>query len=44
MGLAAKQFSSARTVDLMYDLFPFEARFYEEHQVPVSFVGHPWRT
>ncbi|WP_165663813.1 lipid-A-disaccharide synthase [Metapseudomonas otitidis] len=27
--------------DLMLTLFPFEARFYEEHQVPVRFVGHP---
>lgn len=30
----------ARSVDLMLTLFPFEARFYEEHQVPVEFVGH----
>jgi len=34
-------FRIARSVDLMLTLFPFEARFYEEHQVPVSFVGHP---
>ena len=27
--------------DLMLCLFPFEARFYLEHQVPVRFVGHP---
>lgn len=27
--------------DLMLCLLPFEARFYEEHQVPVRFVGHP---
>lgn len=27
--------------DLMLTLFPFEARFYTEHQVPVQFVGHP---
>lgn len=27
--------------DLMLTLFPFEARFYEEHQMPVRFVGHP---
>jgi lipid-A-disaccharide synthase len=27
--------------DLMLTLFPFEAQFYEEHQVPVCFVGHP---
>lgn len=31
----------ARSVDLMLTLLPFEARFYEEHQVPVCFVGHP---
>lgn len=27
--------------DLMLTLFPFEAQFYEAHQVPVRFVGHP---
>nr|WP_313407386.1 lipid-A-disaccharide synthase [Pseudomonas sp.] len=27
--------------DLMLALFPFEAQFYDEHQVPVRFVGHP---
>ncbi|WP_287028974.1 lipid-A-disaccharide synthase [Pseudomonas sp. UBA6310] len=27
--------------DLMLTLFPFEACFYTEHQVPVHFVGHP---
>jgi lipid-A-disaccharide synthase len=27
--------------DLMLTLFPFEAQFYTEHQVPVRFVGHP---
>ena len=27
--------------DLMLTLFPFEARFYDDHQVPVRFVGHP---
>ncbi|MDX1801641.1 MAG: lipid-A-disaccharide synthase, partial [Marinobacter sp.] len=31
----------ARSVDRMLTLFPFEARFYEEHRVPVTFVGHP---
>lgn len=30
-----------RAVDLMLTLFPFEARFYEEHDIPVRFVGHP---
>ena len=28
-------------VDLMLTLFPFEARFYEGHEIPVRFVGHP---
>lgn len=27
--------------DLMLCLFPFEAQFYDEYQVPVRFVGHP---
>jgi lipid-A-disaccharide synthase len=31
----------ARAVDLMLTLLPFEASFYEQHQVPVCFVGHP---
>jgi len=26
--------------DLMLTLFPFEAKFYDDHQVPVRFVGH----
>lgn len=30
-----------KSIDLMLCLLPFEARFYEEHQVPVAFVGHP---
>lgn len=30
-----------RDVDLLLTLFPFEAKFYEAHQVPVKFVGHP---
>lgn len=30
-----------RSVDLMLCLFPFETRIYEEHGVPVRFVGHP---
>ncbi|WP_413231789.1 lipid-A-disaccharide synthase [Marinobacter sp.] len=34
-------FKIAKSIDLMLTLFPFEARFYEEHKVPVSFVGHP---
>lgn len=31
----------ARAVDLVLALFPFEADFYRQHQVKVSFVGHP---
>lgn len=31
----------ARSVDLMLTLLPFEAQFYQQHQVPVCFVGHP---
>ncbi len=30
-----------RAVDLMLTLLPFEARFYEDHNIPVAFVGHP---
>lgn len=30
----------ARSVDLMLTLLPFEAEFYEKHQIPVAFVGH----
>jgi len=31
----------ANSTDLVLTLFPFEAKFYKEHQVPVSYVGHP---
>ncbi len=30
-----------RAVDRMLALFPFEVAYYHEHQVPVTFVGHP---
>ena len=32
----------ARAVDCVLALFPFEAEFYREHNVPVQFVGHPF--
>jgi len=31
-------------VDLMLTLFPFEATFYQQHKVPVRYVGHPLAT
>lgn len=30
-----------RAVDHMLTLFPFEAKLYRQHHVPVTFVGHP---
>lgn len=30
-----------RAVDHILTLFPFEERFYRQHNVPVTFVGHP---
>lgn len=30
-----------KAVDLMLALFPFEAKFYEKHDMPVCFTGHP---
>lgn len=34
-------FKIRESVDLMLTLFPFEAAFYQQHDVPVEFVGHP---
>lgn len=34
-------FKIKRACDLMLTLLPFEAQFYEAHEVPVRFVGHP---
>jgi lipid-A-disaccharide synthase len=31
----------AKAVDRMLVLFPFEERYYQEHGIPVRFVGHP---
>ena len=31
----------ARACDLMLTLFPFEADYYHQHNIPVCFVGHP---
>ncbi|MFT6237920.1 MAG: lipid-A-disaccharide synthase [Cellvibrionaceae bacterium] len=31
----------SRAVDLMLTLLPFENAIYEEHNIPVKFVGHP---
>lgn len=30
-----------KRVDMMAVVFPFEEKFYQQHQVPVEFVGHP---
>lgn len=34
-------FKIRKGCDLMLTLLPFEAQFYQQHQVPVLFVGHP---
>lgn len=34
-------FKIRKGCDLMLTLLPFEAQFYQKHQVPVLFVGHP---
>ena len=31
----------AKVVDRMIVIFPFEERFYRDHDVPVAYVGHP---
>lgn len=31
-----------KTVDLLLTLFPYEAKFFEKHQIPVRYVGHPF--
>ncbi|MGQ4878410.1 lipid-A-disaccharide synthase [Billgrantia sp. LNSP4103-1] len=31
----------AKAVDAMLTFLPFEAAFYEQHRLPVAFVGHP---
>ena len=30
-----------RSINLMLTLFPFEQRFYQQHEIPVQCVGHP---
>lgn len=33
--------SYGRAIDHMAVIFPFEVPFYEEHRIPVTYVGHP---
>lgn len=30
-----------KTTDMMLTLFPFEEAIYEQHEIPVKFIGHP---
>lgn len=34
-------YTIAKAVSLMLTLFPFEAAIYEQHKIPVQFIGHP---
>lgn len=31
-----------KSIDLLLTLFPYEAKFFEHHHVPVCYVGHPF--
>ncbi len=31
-----------KSVDLLLTLFPYEAKFFEQHHIPVCYVGHPF--